>query len=50
MVKGKDITTYSVYKIELKATNSERTTKSSRYDFIAYDFDVLEVSLILGFP
>ena len=49
-VEGREVLTYGRHEINLAATDSEGTTKRARHSFIACDFDVDGVSMILGFP
>ena len=49
-VEGKEVVTYGISNIGLVVTDSEGTTKPHRHDFVACDFDIPDVSLILGFP
>ena len=47
---GKEVITYGNHDIPLTATDSEGTTKTHRHSFVACDFDIPGVSIILGFP
>ena len=49
-VEGREVLTYGRHEVNLSATDSEGTTKGRRHSFIACDFDVDGVSIILGFP
>jgi hypothetical protein len=44
------VVTHGTYNLEVKSIDSTSTIDRLRHDFIAYDFDVPRVSMILGFP
>ena len=49
-VEGKEVVTYGTHSIDITTTDSEKTTKTHRHDFVACEFDVPDISMILGFP
>ena len=50
IVEGKEVVTYGSHDIGITATDSENTTKTHRHGFVACDFDIPDISFILGFP
>jgi hypothetical protein len=49
-INGEEIYTYGIHDINIETTDSESTTKSFRHPFVAIDFDVRGVDLVLGYP
>ena len=49
-VEGKDVITYGTHHLNLTATDSEGTKKASVYNFIVYEFNVPNVTIILRYP
>ena len=50
IIKGKEVSIYNIYSLNLIATDIYKTTKSYWHDFIAYNFDILDnITIILGF-
>ena len=50
-VEGKEVSTYGIHSLNLTATDTYKTTKSHRHDFVACDFDIPGgITIILGFP
>ena len=51
IIENKEVSTYSIYNLNLTITDTYKTTKSYRYNFVAYDFNILRgIIIILGFP
>jgi len=50
IIKGKKVSIYSIYNLNLTTTDIYKTIKSYWYNFVAYDFDILrDITIILGF-
>src|SRR6266536_5117970 len=49
-VEGKEVVTYRSHDSGITATDSENTTKTHQHGFVACDFDIPDISFILGFP
>ena len=48
-INKEKIFTYNIYNIEIKVTNINIITKSFRYLFIAIDFNIKGINIILGY-
>ena len=49
IVEGKEMVTYGIYNLKIVITDSKGAIKSLRYDFMVYNFDLPDISFILGF-
>ena len=49
IIKGKEIFSYSFYNIKVVIINIKSILKTIRHNFIIYDFNILEVIMILRF-
>jgi hypothetical protein len=49
-VDGREVMSYGTHNIETTGTDSENTTKTHRHGFVACDFNVPDVTFILGYP
>ena len=48
--EGKEVTSYGIHNANIIAKDSEGNKKTNRHDFIASDFNIPNISMILGFP
>jgi hypothetical protein len=49
IIEGREVVIYRTYQLDILVIDSKKTTKYNRYDFVIYNFDILDISLILGF-
>ena len=48
-IDGKELWNYGVYEIDIKATDSGNATESFRHPFVAVDFSLRGVNIVLGY-